>query len=737
MPNPRLALALERIGSGDWETFEKFASEFLAVEYPDLRTMAAPNGDKGRDAEVFTSDNVPKVAFQYSVTASWKTKITDTLDTIKKNFPSVTTLIYMTNQVIGPAADELRETSRRDKKISLDIRDRSWFVEREESYPQRRVASEELSKQFVDPLLSKRGVTERVSSLTAAESKVAVLHLALDDRDQASDQSLTKSCFEALVLAALHDTDSETRLSLSEIQDGVARRMPAGKREQIDALTLSALTRLSKKGPVKLRKSRNDTDVVEYHLAFEEQQKIKSQTAQFLLNEDALDAELVQAIHALELPKKPNEEQLKILARRLRSALEEVLLERGESFAAAVESGEKFQLSPVDIADKITASSKTIDISSDAAASAIIQVLEMPSAQTQLHLRRLADAYTLFAFLKQTPDVQKVMLDVFSEGDIWMDTSAILPLIGESLIDDVEERQFTILMQAAVDAGLRLFVTEGVVEEVERHLNLAIAYSHNTGGTWSGRVPFLYSAFVLSGRPESEFFEWQREICGKEQPLDDVSDYLADEFSIATKNLLEYSDAAPIELRGAVQELWNEAHERRRQRGDYGADQGTRLRLIAHDVENSVGVIEYRRKVGPSPMGYRAWWLTLDGTAMKMKDYLRERLGPQAPQSPVLSPDFLTQLLRLGPLRTAIEQNLRVQLPLLTDMSVNHYAPPALLELARETRAKSLSQNERVVRREVRDAVNRARQKMGPAAVGGIRAMEERISASIQSQVIE
>ena len=40
----------------------------------------------------------------------------------------------------------------------------------------------------------------------------------------------------------------------------------------------------------------------------------------------------------------------------------------------------------------------------------------------------------------------------------------------------------------------------------------------------------------------------------------------------------------------------------------------------------------------------------------------------------------------------------------------------------------------RVVRREVRDAVNRARQQMGPAAVGGVRAMEDRISASIKRQ---
>lgn len=736
MPNPRLSLALERIGPGDWEVFEKFASEFLAVEYPALRTMAAPNGDKGRDAELFTLQNVPKVAFQYSVTTNWKTKINGTLDTIKKNFASITTLIYVTNQVIGPAADELREETRRDRKMTLDIRDRSWFVDREETYAQRRVASEELAKRFVDPLLSKRGVIDRISPLTAAENKVAVLHLALDDKDQASDQSLTKSCFDSLVLAALHDTSAEKRLTLSEIQDGVALRMPVGKREQVNALTLSTLNRLSRKGPVKHRKP--DGEVAEsYHLSFEEAQKINTQTAQFLLDEEALNEELASAVRGLELQKALTETQLLSVAQKLRTVLEEILLERGESFAVAVQNGNPFQLSPVDIANTITVNGSIAELDANAGASSIMHVLERPSPQTQSHLRRLADAYTLFAFLKQTPDVQKVMLNVFSEGDIWLDTSAVLPLIGESLIDDVEDRHFTILMQAAVDAGLRLFVTEGVVEEVERHLNLAVAYGYNTASTWTGRVPFLYSAFVLSGRPENEFLEWQRDICGREQPLQDVSDYLADEFSIDTRNLLEYSDAASVELRGAVQELWNETHERRRQVGENGADQGTRQRLVAHDVENAVGVIEYRRTIGPSPMGYRAWWLTLDSTAMRMKDYLKERLGPQAPPSPVLSPDFLTQLLRLGPLRTAIEQDLRVQLPLLTDMSVNHYAPHALLDLARETRAKSLSQNERVVRREVRDAVNRARQKMGPAAVNGARAVEERISASIQRQALE
>ncbi|WP_167467953.1 hypothetical protein [Arthrobacter oryzae] len=316
---------------------------------------------------------MPRVAFQYSVTANWKTKITSTLDTLQKNCPSVSTMIYVTNQVIGPAADELKEESRRDRNITVDIRDRSWFVDRESSHPQRRVASEELAKRFVDPLLSKRGVIDRTATLTADESKVAVLHLALDGEDQATDQSLTKSCFDSLVLAALHDSDADNRLSLGEIQDGVALRMPVGKRGQVDALTLSALTRLSRKGPVKQHKSASGSEDT-YHLSFEEAKRINDQTAGFLLDEAALDAKLTAAVRALEVPEALGDAQVTEVSRQLRTVLEETLLERGESFAEAVETGEPFQLSPVAIADRITANGGIHGLSSDAAAAAIMHV---------------------------------------------------------------------------------------------------------------------------------------------------------------------------------------------------------------------------------------------------------------------------------------------------------------------------------------------------------------------------
>jgi hypothetical protein len=47
-------LALDRLKPSDWEDFERLASDFLAAEFTNLRTMAHPSGDGGRDSELFS-----------------------------------------------------------------------------------------------------------------------------------------------------------------------------------------------------------------------------------------------------------------------------------------------------------------------------------------------------------------------------------------------------------------------------------------------------------------------------------------------------------------------------------------------------------------------------------------------------------------------------------------------------------------------------------------------------------
>lgn len=175
----RFGLALDQLGAADWERFEQLASTFLASEYPELRTMASPSGDGGRDSELFSEAADDSVVFQYSVTAKWRPKVRQTIDRLKDSFPNAKSLIYVTNRQIGADADSLKKDVRKAGYF-LDIYDRSWLIERCNSNAVREAAAEELAEVFVDPLVSKGTLNnDLVSSLKGEEAKTALIFLEM------------------------------------------------------------------------------------------------------------------------------------------------------------------------------------------------------------------------------------------------------------------------------------------------------------------------------------------------------------------------------------------------------------------------------------------------------------------------------------------------------------------------------------------------------------------------------
>jgi hypothetical protein len=103
-------LALERLQPSDWEEFEWLASDFLAIEFPELRTMANPSGDGGRDSELFSSHGNPSIAFQYSLQRDWRQKINQTAARLIREFSSIRILIFLSNQQIGGQGDDIKRS---------------------------------------------------------------------------------------------------------------------------------------------------------------------------------------------------------------------------------------------------------------------------------------------------------------------------------------------------------------------------------------------------------------------------------------------------------------------------------------------------------------------------------------------------------------------------------------------------------------------------------------------------
>lgn len=720
-------LSLERLTSGDWHYFERLSSSFLVTELPSLRTMASPSGDGGRDSELFASDGNSSVAVQYSVSKNWQTKIKNTVKRLEECHPNIRILIYMSNQEIGGKADKLKGELLR-KRIMLDIRDCNWFLERALTDATRENAAEQLINLIARPYLAGENVIDKPSSpLTSGEAKAALLYLGLQWQDDITDKSLTKLSFDALVRAALRHTNSDNRMTRYQIYDAVLAALPTAERSVIELQTDKALRRLTKRFIRHWK--RND----EYCLTYDEHQRILDRLA----DKETEEAKFYSTVeehcgrYLREIDDNFSENDINDLRIRVVRVLEQLLLQRGEAFVEAVITETVRQVGISEMMDlifeDISLNPPELSITKHLprlVATVIQSTLSEPLDSTYMYLRRLANSYTLLSFLNQTPDVQSATRKLFSYGTIWVDTTVLLPLFAEQLEENEEARRLTKTFGACVEAGIDLRVTTGIIQEVNAHMNNALMCSKYQPRTWRGRTPYLYYQYLRTGQAPQTFSKWLSLFRGNERQDDDILQYLGDTFGMKLQELDEAASKVNKELRWALDRLWTEAHTKRRKHSQQPDDETTRI-LIAHDIETYLGVIALRKEETISELGYRHWLLTLDQNAWAIRDVLREEFKSDTPPSPLLSLSFLLNNMTFGPSRSKADTNVKLKLPIFLDLEMSETFSQDIIQIANNVRQENEGLPEYVIRRKVRDAIDKARRRHSFVDPAGIFDQEE------------
>jgi hypothetical protein len=718
-------MALERLEPSDWAHFEQLCSAFLVPEFPNLRTMAHPSGDGGRDSELFSPDGKPFIAAQYSVTDDWKSKIRKTVKGLLSTFPTVRILLYMSNRQIGGQVDDLKRELL-DQGISLDSRDRNWFIERASTNEVRESAAEELIDRIVRPYLVGEGIiNKQTSPLTSGEARAALVYLGLQWQDDITDKGLTKLSFDALVRAALRHTHSEKRMARSEIHIAIRSAISSDDQNVLIHHIDAALVRLTK------RYIRHWKTEDEFCLTHEEHQRILIRLAEMDNQEvdfyETVSSHCRDCLCEIDKSDQGDIEDLKI---RVPRVIEKLLLRGGEVFVTAVLSDKLARFGFDDLSDIIfkdlvnnPKSSKIIHHYPNIIATVIQGLLVHPDVSTQLYLRRLSSSYTLLSFLNQTPDVQAATKKLFSHGTVWIDTTVLLPLIAEQLEDEQQQR-LTKILNACRNAGTEFRVTTGIIQEINAHMNNAVTCSQYTPGTWQGRVPYLYYHYLQTGQPPIEFRKWIALFRGTERPEDDLIQFLSGFFGIEPEDLNEPVQQVSEDLRWAADRLWSEAHKHRRQHSQQIDEATTRL-LIQHDIETYLGVVARRQKEEVSELGYRHWLLTLDTIAWDIRDRLKEEFPEKTPPSPLLSLSFLVNNMTFGPNRHLVGKTDELSLPLILDLEMSESMPYDILEIADRVRRENGTQPEYVIRRRVRDEVDKARRRKGCLSYDSIFGKEE------------
>ena len=703
------------------------ASNTLADEYPELRTLAG-TGDRGRDAVLWQPKSDPSVVLQYSIAQEWEQKIRQAAKTIRKHSAEAHVLIYVTSLWIGPRADSLRTTIRDEYGLFLDIRDRTWFLDRQNQSQATISAAESFSRPIVEPLLATNSLIEQTHGvLDASEARIAVVFLAMQWEDGSRDKGLTKLCFEALVKAALRETDNDHRLSRAAVCESVRSVIKYHDLAEVDKYTNSALRRLTKRG------IRHWQIEDEFCLSFDERVRRIDSIIELRLLDIELEYDLLSLLRrsstAIEL--EIGAEHLKELLPCIRQVLALFMLRRGEAFAQSVSAGTIVQFTAAEIEEICATRIKKLP-SIGLTGVEIIQlvsttvqdVLVRPPLHVQRYLRAFADGYTLFAFLRQVPNAQRAVRKMFSNGRVWLDTSAVLPLLAEMLLDE-EERGYTRTLRAARRVGMRLYVIPGVIEELFHHIQHA-RQCQKYGPAWRSRVPFLFSAYLWSGRPAVDFKSWTVEFIGSHQPLDDIAEFLFEVAEIERCSLAAEVQQAHQSLRWSVSRYWEGVHEGRSQAADASRDPVVAKKLAEHDVENFLGVVMARKGMSSSgSLGHNYWWLTLDRRAYRAASEICEQEGIEPFDSPVMSYDFLTDYVALGPRRADVSKAEERLLPIMLDISRFGDIPEEFLQIAEEARDELAGMSERLVRREIRDRLNQARLRSGPIARGGVDNIEQ------------
>ena len=730
----RLELALDLLKPEQWRRFEQFASPFLVNEFPGLIDMAAPAGDGGRDAEVFALKDDPTLYFQYSVRPDWETKIRETVKRLNQTFPGAQLLVYVSPKRIGADADELKAELRKNHRLHLEIRDRSYFTVRFGQSRSTEIASEELAQEIVDPVLpSQLAPQGKAQALNSSETRAAHLFLMLQLKDDTGEKGLTKLSFEAVVRSILASTDADHRMGRKELM-GQVKAILAGHAEQhIEELTSSALVRLVRREMIRSYPKEDS-----FCLSFEEAKKMRERLAGCALEAQVLDQAIEDAASEILGNEESTPKDIEKIRLRVRRVLESCLYLRAEAFAQAVLKGRVSDFALDHLHELVLK-----DLSSTPAAKGshegnpgllqetIARVLNNNSTPDYEYLKGLADAYTLMAFLSLTPDVQTAMQKIFSYGEIWLDTTIILPMLAEELLEDSQGRIQTILGLTR-QAGNDLFTTTGVLEELASHIRRAITYTHVPSSRWEGSIPFIFEAYVRAGRDPNAFTSWAENFIGDVRPVEDLGAYLEERFGIRTHDLTEEVESADITLRSTLDNIWQEWHEMRRTRHAQlqharELDPLTVLRLAKHDTESYLGVVQRRTTETSSPLGYKSWWLTFDSYATRVEEALRKH-DIQPPASPVMSIDFLSQYLSLGPVRARVSIHEIRRLPVAIEPRLVAFLTPELLEQAKQIRLSLAGLPERVISRRVRDHLDAERRKRGPISERGTHTFFDEIS---------
>jgi hypothetical protein len=387
------------------------------------------------------------------------------------------------------------------------------------------------------------------------------------------------------------------------------------------------------------------------------------------------------------------------------------LLDMGRSAAKAFESKEFFNPATTtlsDYASRLTKSGAALfSLQSlglarflDLVPQTAEAILKKPTEAAEQYLGRVADSYYLLFALRQSPEVMQAVGKVVGSSKILLDASTLVPCMAELLLPD-DERRFTGLFKAAIASGVKLYVSQEAIDELNAVIRKAGAiYSSEQARGFHFGNSGLVDAFNANPNGwKSGFMDFLDQFAGRDTPDEDLKLFLKHHLSVEFANFEKERNAIDRVL---LEEI---AAKLKPTRHDKGMEESATDLLVRNDVTCLLLIGQLRSADDTiDSYGFSWWWLTSDRAAYALD---RSHRSPKA--CVCMSPDFLLRYLSIQPLPANADVGAARHLPIAVDVAAVGLIPPEIKTEVEAvlTAAETLPKYMRI--RKIRELLNQAR----------------------------
>lgn len=673
--------ALNQINDGF--VFESFALRFLPLI---LGYEFMPVGgvkDKGIDGLDYTYSKAgfEKNIFQLSTEKNTEGKTENSIQKLVDNDIPFDSFVYVTNRVVSNKDILIDRFVDRFKK-PVRIFDQGWFV----THANHSDATINCYYTFIDSYLhefNKPGKSYVVSNLAGKSELFVFLRQQLEHHRD--DLKIDDLLADTLILFGLEGTDPDkdilkTKEELTASIKEFVKFDPRILSETIDR-RLNALS--TKPRRIKFHKTKQG-----YCLPYETRVEIQ--------NRNLSDAQLLGTFYeqTSEVIKKYLKEEsvsVRDLTKLIDEVIHSIFYQQGLEFSNYILHGKSQQVIEKDLQEVINSvvdSSSVVDANKEKVKTAILMAIRdivyNGTIEQKKYFRSLSNTYMMMFLLQWNPQIATYFETMATKLVIYVCTSILVPALSEYFLSNENKRHWN-LLKGAHQAGIRLFVSDAIIDELKHHFYMIknryeTFFRNNEKVYLNSEAETMYIDEIMLrayfyAKSQNKVFNFEDFLSNFIDPdlktvKDDLISYLKGEFGIV------YFNDESLKIRISEEEQIKLTERLVENKSQKKAETDSKIILSIYKLRE-----KNNETASSGIFGYKTWWLSKDSTTFKA---VSDVFGDKYPVSCYIRPDFLYNYITLAPKKHEVDEMYREVFPSLLGVNLSFHLPSEVTDFVQE-----------------------------------------------------